>query len=501
MPRWKVSLFVLLLIAVPLVAQQEERVTPVTATYSWTSDAGDTVGGGVDGMVSSATGVFRFKRALLGGVELIYEQLTIDQKTIEMCPPRDPAQLLTPTTDYLGAVRCPPSVGMDSIPSLDVTHNSGCNMLTGEFSVGEMLYDYYGWPLRFSGTFEQHCEGNPPALNGVVDAEMGTVGATTIAKENLLVAMVNRLFEVTRMGDYVETIPVLVETDTNPTGLHDSKEDVRDIYIDNRMRVFIFNGTGTRTNPIDEVRLTVYDSRRGTWDHYPGPPGWATFEANQSSPAFGALAPFQNYIFASDTSRTGTPEKGIIRFDMANSFAAERFADTENYIDLHLGLDGKLYGLQLDFKEVDVFDPSTPNLDPIGGTITLDTGGASTRIVSIVADASGNIFGMETFGDLHQFDPTTGLSTKELDVSPSFEVTDLDFDTDGGFVAASQAQKILFADAALTSFSTFDLPDPSPSNIDMPGLDAVHVAVIPHQPIFDDGFESGDTSAWSGLMP
>ena len=109
MPRSKIFFSLLLLGVASASAQQEERVTPVTATYSWVSDAGDTVGGGVDGMVSSSTGTFRFKRGLLGGVELIYEQLTIDQKTIEMCPPRDPAQLLRPNTDYLGAVRCPPA--------------------------------------------------------------------------------------------------------------------------------------------------------------------------------------------------------------------------------------------------------------------------------------------------------------------------------------------------------------------------------------------------------
>ena len=116
-----------------------------------------------------------------------------------------------------------------------------------------MLYDYYGWPLRFSATFEQHCEGNPPALTGVVDAEMGTVGAATLSKDNLLIAMVNRLFEVTRTGGYVETIPILVDPNSNPLTLHDSREDVRDIYVDNRMRVFIFNGTGTMTSPLDQV--------------------------------------------------------------------------------------------------------------------------------------------------------------------------------------------------------------------------------------------------------
>jgi len=165
-------------------------VTVPTATYSWTSDAGDTVGAGIPGSVSSSEGVFRLKRGLLSGVEVIYEQLTPNQKTLELCPPRSPAQFLAPNTSYPGAVRCPPLAGMDSVPSLDVT---------------------------------------------------------------------------------------------------------------------------------------------------------------------------------------------------------------------------------------------------------LDTGGASTRIVSIVVDSSGNIFGMETFGDIHKFDPGTGLSLKELDVMPSFEVTDLDFEADGSLIAASQA--------------------------------------------------------------
>ena len=99
------------------------------------------------------------------------------------------------------------------------------------------------------------------------------------------------------------------------------------------------------------------------------------------------------------------------------------------------------------------------------------------------------------------FDPTTGTSLKELDVTPTFEVTDLDFDTDGSLIGASQAQRLLFADAALDTFSIVDLPDPSPSNIDMPGLDSVHVAVIPDLPSFADGFESGDLSGWSSSTP
>ncbi|MGB5389059.1 MAG: hypothetical protein WBP10_02675 [Thermoanaerobaculia bacterium] len=501
MPRWMTALCLLALVGVPLLAQQEERVTPVTATYSWTSDEGDYIGAGIPGSVSSAGGEFRLKRGLLQGVEVIYEQLTSNQKTLDFCPPRSPAQFLSPSTSYPDAVKCPPATGDDSTPGLDVGHDHrGCNMVTGDFTVGTMLYDYYGWPLRFSATFEQHCEDAVPALYGSVDAELGTIGPGSLSGPNLLVVMVNRLFEVTRAGDYVETYPILVDTDTNPTDIHDWKEDVRDVVVDSQGRVFIFNGTGTGIGPADEVRLTVFDSLKGTWEHYAGPTGWSVWEGNQSSPAFGALALFEDYVFASDTVRSGD-EKGIVRFDMSSNFSAQRFADTESYIDLSLGLDGYLYALRLDFKTVDVFDPSTPGLDLVAGPITLDIPGTTTRIVSIAVDDNGDIFGVETFGDIHMFDPTTGTSLKELDVTTTFEVTDLDFDTDGSLIGASQAQRLLFADAALDTFSIVDLPDPSPSNIDMPGLDSVHVAVIPDLPSFVDGFESGDLSGWSSSTP
>lgn len=501
MIRMMACVCLLALTAAPLLAQQEERITVPTATYSWTSDAGDTIGMGLPGSVSSDDGEFRFKRSLLQGVELIYEQLTNDEKSLMFCAPRDPAQFLDPNTAYLDAVRCPPPTGDDTIPSMAVFHDGrGCNSLTGHFNVGTMLYDYYGWPIRFSATFEQHCEGDPPALYGDVEAEMGTIGPTLMSTQNLLVVMVNRLFEVSRAGGYVQTIPILVDASTNPMHVHDSREDVRDVVVDGNGRVFIYNGTGTGIQPDDAVKLTVYNSVTGDWDHYDGPAGWSSWESNQSSPAFGALALYQDYVFASDTVRSGD-EKGIIRFDMANGFSAQRFADTESYIDLSLGLDGLLYGLQLDFKEVDVFDPATPGLDMVAGPITLETGGTSTRIVSIAVDAAGNIFGVETFGDIHKFDPASGLSLAELDVSPSFEVTDIDLEADGTLIGASQAQRLLFASTDLDTFSIIDLPDPSPNNIDMPGLDSVHLAVIPPGPVSYDGFESGDTSGWSQIVP
>ena len=410
-------------------------------------------------------------------------------------------QSLAPNTSYLDVVRCPPAAGDDTTPGLDVTHdNRACNALTGDFIVGTMLYDFSGWPLRFSVTFEQHCEDDAPALYGSVEAEMGTVGPALLSRDNLLIVMVNRLFEVTRAGEYVETIPIMVDTDTNPTDLHDAKEDARDVVVDDQGRVFVFNGTSTGTGPADVVRLSVFDSVNGTWDHYAGPTGWSAWESNMSSPAFGALALFGDFVFSSDTVRSGD-EKGIIRFDMSDNFSSQRFADTESYIDLSLGLDGKLYGLRLDFKTVDVFDPATPGLDVVGGPITLDTLEGTTRIVSIVADGSGNIFGVETFGDIHEFDPATGLSQQQLDVTPSFEVTDIDIEEDGTLIGASQAQRLLFADTSLVSFSIIDLPDPSPNNIDMPGLDSVHLAVIPPGPVFYDGFESGDVASWSVTVP
>lgn len=54
-------------------------------------------------------------------------------------------------------------------PGLDISGSGrGCNTLTGEFNVLEVEFAADGSISRFAATFEQHCEGADPALNGEI---------------------------------------------------------------------------------------------------------------------------------------------------------------------------------------------------------------------------------------------------------------------------------------------------------------------------------------------
>jgi hypothetical protein len=54
-------------------------------------------------------------------------------------------------------------------PGLDISGDGrGCNTLTGSFTVVNATYGPYGYVESFDATFEQHCEGNIPALRGEI---------------------------------------------------------------------------------------------------------------------------------------------------------------------------------------------------------------------------------------------------------------------------------------------------------------------------------------------
>jgi hypothetical protein len=59
---------------------------------------------------------------------------------------------------------------MGALAGLSIDGNGrGCNTLSGKFSVEELARDPAKGIVRFSATFEQHCEGGAPALFGVVN--------------------------------------------------------------------------------------------------------------------------------------------------------------------------------------------------------------------------------------------------------------------------------------------------------------------------------------------
>jgi hypothetical protein len=308
---------------------------------------------------------------------------------------------------------------------------------------------------------------------------------------------VNRIFEMTRAGTVVESIPVLVDVDTNPTQTHAFAEIVRDAVMDADGKLYLFNGTGTGTGAADFVSLTVFDTFVGTWEHHTET-GWSVWGPSESeNEPYGGIGKLGAHVFVTDMTRNADAN-GLIRFDTANAFAVDRFAAGNSYIDLSAGLDGQLYALRLDKETVDVFDPVT--MVAVGSPLVLDNdanpGTSFPDIVAIAVDAGGQIFGAEIFGDIHRFD-TAGQSQQELDIPLSVSVTDLDLEADGTIILSRQ-NRIHLTDTTFSAQTQVLLPDPTAgTGIDRPGLFAVHIASPEASPFFFlDGFESGDTSAW-----
>jgi hypothetical protein len=491
----------LLLALLPAVAaaQEEERITIPKVTYSFTSDPGDFLGQGAAGTRTSATGTWRLKNGPFRGVDLRYSQSspTSDSWTFCLAPESDPLQFLAPGP-YAGVKRCSPDADH---PGLDVTQSPrGCSTVTGSFQVASVLYDYYGSPIRFAGSFEQHCEGAGPALHGTLDAAKGTVGPAPFAAQNLVLVTVNRLFEITRAGAVVDSVPLLVAAGTSPTATHAANEIARDAALGADGRLYVFNGTGTGTGPADVVALSVFDTLAGTWEHHTVP-GWSVWGSTDSAARpYGGIGLLGDHVFVTDMLRNGD-DNGLIRFDTANAFAVDRFAAGNSYIDLSAGLDGKVYALRVDQKTVDVFDPDT--LAAVGGPLVLDndgdTGTPFPPIVSIAVDAGGQLFAAEIFGDIHRFS-AAGVWQQELDIPLSVSVTDLDLEPDRTLILARE-NRIHITDTAFSGQTQVLLPDPTAgTNIDRPGFLAVHIASLAASPLFfADGFESSDTSRWSPL--
>ena len=76
-------------------------------------------------------------------------------------------QALTPGTTYTNV-----SSYHANAPGPTMTiggNGSGCNWITGNFTVNDIAFDYTGTPTRASISFEQHCEGATPALHGMIN--------------------------------------------------------------------------------------------------------------------------------------------------------------------------------------------------------------------------------------------------------------------------------------------------------------------------------------------
>src|SRR5688572_15345500 len=127
----------------------------------------------------------------------------------------------------------------------------------------------------------------------------------------------------------------------------------------------VFNGSTWSSGAI-APSLSTYDPVPRTWAHHTAP-GW-------TAPYFqddGGVAVAGQYVFVSDRMNDAGEPSGLIRFDTANGYAPQRFADGATYGDVTLGLDGLLYAVgtptsSASGSAIRVFDPRT--LEPVRAT-------------------------------------------------------------------------------------------------------------------------------------
>ncbi|MFB2881083.1 Calx-beta domain-containing protein [Floridanema aerugineum] len=282
----------------------------------------------------------------------------------------------------------------------------------GTYTVAEVRQR--GWRQTFPGTF----------VNG-----SGTGG-------NILVSTNQTIGEYTQAGTAVSAaINIPYGAASRPLG-----EDARDIIIDQNNLIFNYNGT---FDPF----LSIYDQSNGTWNHRTHP-GWST--VNNAS--YGGIAKYQNFVYATDmiTFDVDDTPTGIVRFDLSNNTSA-RFADTQQYIDLTMGLDGVLYALRddssLSGRTVDGYDPLTMNL--------LWTTTLANDARGIAVNKNGDIFAADWDGNIRRYDDNgTQLNFR---ASGTTNLNDIDVSFDGKLIVGSRFGQVIITDESLASQTSFSV--------------------------------------------
>jgi hypothetical protein len=150
-----------------LAAAGPAQAQPVeSGTVTFSGDPGDYITGGGSYAYSSANGdqLTTFASADTSYVAVHINGYNGDWWSLHFDAPG--SQPLMPGTTYDNATRYPFN---GAGPGLSLSGNgSGCNELTGSFTVINAVFGPNGYVQTFDATFEQHCEGAEPAARGEV---------------------------------------------------------------------------------------------------------------------------------------------------------------------------------------------------------------------------------------------------------------------------------------------------------------------------------------------
>lgn len=183
----------------------------------------------------------------------------------------------------------------------------------------------------------------------------------------------------------------------------------RDLIFHPQFGVHFYNGVFTPelTQWYDEVWLSQTFA------------GWSTV----NNISYGGLAQFNQWLFATDMQTSqGGEANGLVRFDATLTEPPVRFQSGDNYMDITLGLDQKLYALKSGGGSVDIFDPVTLAL-----TQSIDIGNR-TDYRAVSANADGEIWYVTWSGILGHYalsaEQTLNLSSNlmDIDLHPQFGV-------------------------------------------------------------------------------
>ncbi len=263
---------------------------------------------------------------------------------------------------------------------------------------------------------------------------VSTAQAAMLTPGNVLVSDLNArtITEYTMTGVFVQSFLM-------PN--NGSSERLRDIVVDDNGDIHAYNGTFSPTLDSLDPSTSVVTSQTLA--------GWSTV----NNISYGGIAVLGDTVFATDmATASGGAAEGIVRFSTSGGTAV-RFATSEEYQDLTIGIDGLLYGLRGNNDFVDVFDPSTGALIR---TINLDTTLSSADVRGIAVDANGALFAAAWSGSLYSADSDGNLLTS---LSTGFSnLTDIDIDNSGNLLAGSRFGGVIFSDVNLLTSSSFTLP-------------------------------------------
>ena len=161
-------------------------------TIELVSDPGDYIGQGQTYNYDDNNADIRYSRNFDNGITVNIGNLPGDPSFWWTLNLAAPANAEIQPGVYSGAERFP--FQSFENPGLSFTGNGrGCNTLSGSFEVYEVAYDGGGNVTALSASFEQHCEGNTPALRGeIIFNTIPPVGVSAIGMGPYHVVCKNR---------------------------------------------------------------------------------------------------------------------------------------------------------------------------------------------------------------------------------------------------------------------------------------------------------------------